>query len=186
MRFLLVILRAALQHAVREDELPRNVARNVELGIGTKREIEPLSAGEGRRLLTAARDNWLWAAYELVVRIGLRRGEVLGLRWSDVDLYEGVVTVRQALQRVGGELLIVAPKTQRSARRASLLHEQGADARMIMEVLGHSSIRVTMDIYTFVQLDSQRPAFDRMGAALRGGGNPPDDDDGPAGIRLPV
>ncbi|WP_286254555.1 hypothetical protein [Streptomyces graminofaciens] len=39
---------------------------------------------------------------------------------------------------------------------------------MIMEVLGHSSIRVTMDIYTFVRLDSQRSAFDRVGKALRG------------------
>ncbi|MFF7388916.1 tyrosine recombinase XerC [Streptomyces scabiei] len=239
-RFLLVIFRAALQHAVREDELPRNV----ELSMGTKRDIEPLTAKEGRQLLVAARDNRLWAAYELAVRIGLRRGELLGLRWSDVDLLEGVLTVRQALQRVGGELLIVAPKTQRSARRvalpsecvtalraqraqqiadrkaagnnwkgtghglvfttrngtpieprnlnrsfealsiragvrkvrfhdlrhtcASLLHEQGADARMIMEVLGHSSIRVTMDIYTFVRLDSQRLAFDRVGGALRG------------------
>jgi integrase len=65
-------------------------------------------------------DNRLWAAYELAVRIGLRRGELLGLRWSDVDLHEGVLTVRQALQRVGGELLIVAPKTQRSARRVAL------------------------------------------------------------------
>ncbi len=82
--------------------------------------VEPLTAEEGRRLLAAARSNRLWAAYELAVRIGLRRGEVLGLRWSDVDLYEGVVTVRQALQRVGGELLIVAPKTQRSARRVAL------------------------------------------------------------------
>ncbi|MEU9444525.1 tyrosine-type recombinase/integrase [Streptomyces sp. NPDC048304] len=50
---------------------------------------------------------------------------------------------------------------------ASLLHEQGADARMIMEVLGHSSIRVTMDIYTFVRLGSQRSAFLRVADALR-------------------
>lgn len=261
-RFLLVLLRAALQHAVREDELPRNVARNVELSMGTRREIEPLSSTEGRQLLAAARDNRLWAAYELAVRIGLRRGELLGLRWSDLDLYEGVLTVRQALQRVGGELLFVAPKTQRSARRvalpaecvtalraqraqqladkkaagdkwkgeghglvfttkngtpieprnlnrsfetlcgragvrkvrfhdlrhtcASLLHEQGADARMIMEVLGHSSIRVTMDIYTFVRLDSQRSAFDRVGDALRGDGNGRDDDDGPAGTPVAI
>ena len=261
-RFLLVILRAALQHAVRADELPRNVARNVELSMGTKREIEPLTVKEGRQLLAAARDSRLWAAYELAVRIGLRRGELLGLRWSDVDLHEGVLTVRQALQRVGGELLIVAPKTQRSARRvalpsecvtalraqraqqladrkaassnwkgtayglvftttngtpieprnlnrsfdalcvragvrkvrfhdlrhtcASLLHEQGADAHMIMEVLGHSSIRVTMDIYTFVRLDSQRSAFDRVGDALRGDGNGPDDDDGPACVPVAV
>ncbi|MFE1921717.1 hypothetical protein ACFW91_03995 [Streptomyces asoensis] len=46
---------------------------------------------------------------------------------------------------------------------------------MIMEVLGHSSIRVTMDIYTFVRLDSQRSAFDRVGDALRGDGSDPDD-----------
>lgn len=260
-RFLLVLLRAALEHAVREDELPRNVAKNVELSMGTKREIEPLTVKEGRQLLAAARGNRLWAAYELAVRIGLRRGEVLGLRWKDVDLTDGTVTVRQTLQRVGGELLIAAPKTQRSARRvalpaecvtalrarraqqhgdrlaagdkwkddgsdlvfttkngtpieprnlnraftllcdkagvrrvrfhdlrhtcASLLHEKGADARMIMEVLGHSSIRVTMDIYTFVRLDSQRSAFDRVGDALRDISGD-DDDDGPSGVSVPA
>ncbi|GAA3877120.1 tyrosine-type recombinase/integrase [Streptomyces sedi] len=54
---------------------------------------------------------------------------------------------------------------------ASLLHEQGADARTIMEVLGHSSIRVTMDVYTFVRLDAQRSAFDRVGDALRADGS---------------
>ncbi|MGV9255786.1 hypothetical protein [Streptomyces sp. NPDC003697] len=51
---------------------------------------------------------------------------------------------------------------------------------MIMEVLGHSSIRVTMDIYTFVRLDSQRSAFDRVGDALRGDDSDPDDDEGSA------
>ncbi|MFB7504087.1 tyrosine-type recombinase/integrase [Streptomyces broussonetiae] len=55
------------------------------------------SAKEGRQLLAVARDSRLWAAYELAVRIGLRRGEVLGLRWSDVDLHEGVLTVRSRL-----------------------------------------------------------------------------------------
>ncbi|MEU9794876.1 site-specific integrase [Streptomyces sparsogenes] len=260
-RFLLVPLRAALEHAVREDELPRNVAKNVELSMGTKREIEPLSVKEGRQLLAAARGDRLWAAYELAVRIGLRRGEVLGLRWKDVDLASGTVTIRQTIQRVGGQLLIAAPKTQRSARRialppecvtalrarraqqhgdrlaagatwradgndlvfttrygtpieprnlnraftllcdkagvrrvrfhdlrhtcASLLHEKGADARMIMEVLGHSSIRVTMDIYTFVRLDSQRSAFDRVGDALRDI-NDGDGDDGPSGVPVPA
>lgn len=115
-----VIIRAALQHAVREAELPHNVARNIDLSMGTKREIEPFTAKEGRQLLAAAHDNRLLAAYELAVHIGLRRGELLGLRWSDADLHEGVLTVRQALQRVGGELLIVAQKTYRSARRVAL------------------------------------------------------------------
>lgn len=53
---------------------------------------------------------------------------------------------------------------------------------MIVEVLGHSSIRVTMGIYTFVRLDSQRSAFDRVGDALRGDDNGPDDDDVMAGV----
>ncbi|WP_241838014.1 hypothetical protein [Streptomyces sp. CB03234] len=57
---------------------------------------------------------------------------------------------------------------------------------MIMEVLGHSSIRVTMDICTFLRLDSQRSAFDRVGDALKGDGNGPDGDDGPAGVLVAV
>ncbi|WP_240800389.1 MULTISPECIES: hypothetical protein [Streptomyces] len=57
---------------------------------------------------------------------------------------------------------------------------------MIMEVLGHSSIRVTMDIYTFVRLDSQRYAFDRVGDALRGDGNEPDDDGGAVGVPVAI
>ncbi|MFI7245450.1 tyrosine-type recombinase/integrase [Streptomyces qinglanensis] len=68
---------------------------------------------------------------------------------------------------------------------ASLLHEQGADARMIMEVLGHSSIRVTMDVYTFVRLDSQRSAFDRVGDALRDI-NEGDGDDGTSGVPVMI
>ncbi|MBQ1118618.1 hypothetical protein ACH4RA_11015 [Streptomyces smyrnaeus] len=56
---------------------------------------------------------------------------------------------------------------------------------MIMEVLGHSSIRVTMDVYTFVRLDSQRSAFDRVGDALRDA-NEGDDDDGTSGVPVAV
>jgi hypothetical protein len=57
---------------------------------------------------------------------------------------------------------------------------------MIMEVLGHSSIRVTMDIHTFVRLDSQRLAFERAGDALRGDGKGPNDADGAAGAPVAV
>ncbi len=57
---------------------------------------------------------------------------------------------------------------------------------MIMEVLGHSFIRVTMHIYTFVRLDSQRSAFDRVGGAPRGDGNGTDDDDGTADVPVAV
>lgn len=73
------------------------------------------------------------------------------------------------------------PPSDNTDRWSSLLHEQGANARTITQVLGHSSIRVTMDIYTFVRLDSQRSAFDRVGDALRDI-NEGDDDDGASGV----
>jgi hypothetical protein len=57
-----------------------------------------------------------------------------------------------------------------------------------MEVLGHSSIRVTMDIYTFVRLDTQRAAFDRVGDALASdeGDSNRSDDDGPSRTTVKV
>ncbi|WP_431984736.1 hypothetical protein [Streptomyces qinglanensis] len=115
------------------------------------------------------------------MRIGLRRGDILGLRWQDVDLDAGVLTVRQTLQRVGGELFIGLPKTQRSARRVALPAECLTALRAHRPKQQDSSIRVTMDIYTFVRLDSQRSAFDRVGDALRDI-NEGDDDDGASGV----
>ncbi|WP_251076800.1 site-specific integrase [Streptomyces benahoarensis] len=125
----------------------------------------------------------------MAVRIGLRRGELLGLRWSDVE--NGTPIVPRNLNRSFATLRVrtgIRKVRFHDLRHtcASLLHEQGADARMIMEVLGHSSIRVTMDIYTFVRLDSQRSAFDRVGDALKGDGNRPDDDDGTTGALVAV
>ncbi|MEV1247164.1 site-specific integrase [Nonomuraea sp. NPDC049750] len=79
-------LRSALQHAVREDDLPRNVARNVQVTAERRQPIEPLTATEARHLLEASRDSRLNALVMLALRTGLRRGELLGLRWSDVDL----------------------------------------------------------------------------------------------------
>ncbi|GAA1908600.1 hypothetical protein GCM10009837_35740 [Streptomyces durmitorensis] len=76
--------------------------------------------GEGRVRAAASRDR-LSAAYELAVRLGLRRGEILGLSWKDVDLADGVIDIRQSLQRVGGELSLTAdedPPLHASARAA--------------------------------------------------------------------
>jgi integrase len=56
----------------------------------------------------------------LLLAIGLRRGEVLGVRWGDVDLDGGVLRVRQTLQRAGGRLQFVPPKSERSRRSVPL------------------------------------------------------------------
>jgi integrase len=120
--YLHALLRSALQHAVREDDLARNVARNVQVSAGRRQRIEPLTAEEARQLLEAARGTRLHALIVLAVRTGMRRGELLGLRWKDLDLTGGTLSIRQTLQYIpGGSGLVLAPtKTASSERRIAL------------------------------------------------------------------
>lgn len=172
--------------------------------------------------------------------LGLRRGEVLGLRWSDIDLERRTLTVRNQIQRVQNELYADSTKNRRSrvvplplmclpplcwqrlrqaAQRdaagqdwqesdyffttrtgrtvepmnlsrsfqriteaaglprirlhdarhecATLLFSAGVPARVVMELLGHSQIAVTMNIYTHVSDERRREAMGHMDRLLR-------------------
>ncbi|GGV68684.1 site-specific integrase [Streptomyces griseoloalbus] len=115
------VLKSALEHAVREEELPRNVARNVRTGTPRPRRFEPLTAEEARQFLTAAQDHRLHALFELALHTGLRKGELLGLRWTDLDLDEGTAAIRRTLQRTAaGGLTTLPTKTRASERRIVL------------------------------------------------------------------
>jgi integrase len=71
------VLKSALEHAVREEEIPRNVARNVCMGTPRPRRFEPLTAEEARDFLSATNGHRLAALFELALRTGLRKGEFL-------------------------------------------------------------------------------------------------------------
>ncbi|MBT3165292.1 site-specific integrase [Streptomyces sp. Vc74B-19] len=115
------VLKSALEHAVREDELPRNVARNVKTTAPRPRRFQPLTATEARKFLDAARAERLHALYELALRTGLRKGELLGLRWEDLDLNSGTASIRRSLQRTRtGGLTHLPTKTRASERRIAL------------------------------------------------------------------
>jgi integrase len=114
------VLRNALQCAVREEVLPRNVAKLVKVSVPKYRVNRGLTVAEARRVLKAAKDERLCALYVLALCLGLRRGELLALRWSDIDLDAGVLEVTQSLQRIGGELRFVRPKTDDSERTVPL------------------------------------------------------------------
>lgn len=115
------VLRNALQDAVREDLIPRNVTKQVRISPGHRDEVQPLSPAEARKFLDAARDDRLYALYAVALSLGLRRAEALGLAWRDIDLDGGTLTVRQTLQRHGGALHLAPPKTKRSRRTIPLL-----------------------------------------------------------------
>ncbi|RKN29659.1 site-specific integrase [Micromonospora musae] len=72
------------------------------------------------RFLKAARDDRWYAPYSVALALGLRRGEALALRWVDVDLVDGVLRVRQSLQRTGGQLRFGPVKTDGSERAVAL------------------------------------------------------------------
>ncbi|MFD8723884.1 tyrosine-type recombinase/integrase [Streptomyces sp. NPDC059629] len=115
------VLKSALEHAVREDELPRNVARNVKTATPRPRRFQPFTAAEARQFLDAARADRLHAMYELALRTGLRKGELLGLHWEDLDLNSGTASIHRSLQRTRtGGLTILHTKTRASERRIAL------------------------------------------------------------------
>lgn len=234
------VLRSALSAACREELIPRNVAKLVEPPRPKSRELSPWTLDETLDFLAASRRDPLYAAFVLAIAMGLRRGEIVGLRWSDLDLGQRVLYVRQQVQRRRGVLydddpkgrrcravplpaMCVAPLRRHRMRQAAtrermgerwqdtgyvfttrtgrpieprnlyrsftrvaknaelrvirlhdarhgtatLLIAAGVAPRVVMEILGHSQISITMDVYTHVVQDTQREAISHMDRLLR-------------------
>lgn len=239
------VLRTALNVAMRWGLVGRNVASLAGPPHVPEREIRPLSRSDARAILEAVRGDRLAALFTVALALGLRQGEALGLRWPDIDLEAGTLSVQRSLQRVDGDWFFPEPKTTRSRRTiplpgpvttalrahrarqlqerlrlgpawrgekwgglvftdeagdpvsgfhvrrrfntllkvaglsamryhdlrhgaASLMAAQGVPARVAMEILGHSQISTTMNIYAHVAPEYGRDAADCMGTALWG------------------
>lgn len=115
------VLHRAFAQAVRWGEMPRNPCDAVDPPRAGRDEMRTLSAEQVTRLLDATRRDRLHAVYALAVTTGMRLGELLGLKWSDVDLDAGRLSIRRTLQRqrVGG-LTLCEPKTAQSRRTVEL------------------------------------------------------------------
>ncbi|MDI2128741.1 tyrosine-type recombinase/integrase [Yinghuangia seranimata] len=239
------VLRTALTAACREELITRNVVSLVEAPRPDAREITPWSLDETLTFLEAARGESLYAAFVLAITMGLRRGEIVGLKWDQVDLERRTLRVAKQTQRRRGVLYDDDPKGRRrrtiplpamcvaplrwqrmrqaDARRraladktgagwqesgyvfttrtgrpveprnlyraftrvaedadlrvirlhdarhgcATLLTAAGVPPRVVMEILGHSQISITMDVYTHVVQDTQREAISHMDRMLK-------------------
>lgn len=107
------ILRKALADAVKWQMIPRNPADAVTAPRKAKKEIKIPIEEQVKRLLEALEGHYLYMATYLAVYTGMRQGEILGLKWVDVDLENRVIHVRQKLyQRKKGEALYNEPKAK--------------------------------------------------------------------------
>jgi len=234
------VLHRALGQAARWGQIARNPVDLVTRPRADHHEMATLSPEQARGLLAAARDERLEALYVVALSTGMRQGELLALKWPDVDLDGAHVTVRATLQRVGNGWTFNEPKTAGSRRRvsltsaavaalkrhrasqaeerlrcsfwqdpelvfatgvgspmdathvirrsfhplliraglprirfhdlrhtaATLLLGQGVHAKIVSEMLGHSNIAITMDLYSHVTPTMQRQAVEAMDAVL--------------------
>ena len=235
-------LHKALKQAVNDGLIPRNVTEAVKAPRPVKKEMRPLSPMQARSLLEAARRERLESLYALAVTTGMRQGEILGLKWEDIDLKAGTLQVRRTLSTAtGGGVKFGDPKTARSRRNirvpklalvslkshrkaqleermklsglwqdydlvfttgvgtplsradlitrsfkpllrsadlpdirfhdlrhtcATLLLSRGVHAKLVQELLGHSTIAVTLDTYSHVLPGMDEGLADTMDEAL--------------------
>jgi len=232
-----------LDDAVRWQLLSVNPCAAVRAPHVERREMTALSLEQARSLLDQVSGTEHGVMLATAIHTGLRLGELRGLRWVDVDLESGRLSVTQTLQRVDGELRVGVTKTHRSRRAVTLapqmvallrhhrrrqveahlaagdawedrwgivftdalgrpvsdmavrwalwralqaaglprvrLHDlrhtaatlmlgQGVHPKIVSEMLGHSTVAVTLDLYSHVTPTMQREAADRLGALLDG------------------
>lgn len=223
------IIHRALGQAVRWGVAPRNVAALVDPPRKERYELAALTVEEAQRLLAAARDDRLEALYVLALTSGMRQGELLGLRWQDVDLPAGSVSVvRQLKTETSRRPVLLTRKGVAALRRhraaqdaerrqagtawddhdlvfsntvgrpinprnllrrsfypllaraglrrirfhdlrhttATLLLREGVHPKIVSELLGHSQIGITLNLYSHVTVSMQRAAVDTLGGLL--------------------
>lgn len=111
-----IVLCSALTNAVTEELIPKNVARLLHVSKPRRHTVKPWTADEARRFLESAKRDHdpLYAAYVLILILGLRKGEVLGLPWNVVNLDAAELDIGWQLQRVRRQLLHRETKTEAS------------------------------------------------------------------------
>jgi integrase len=116
------VLSRALRVAMQRGKIARNVATLVDPpAVKRPTTALPLTVDEARRVLQAAEQGRNAARWTVALAVGLRQSEALGLRWSDIDLDVGTLTVRRGLHRVAGKGLVYEePKAERSRRTLAL------------------------------------------------------------------
>jgi integrase len=241
------MLHKALDTAVKWNLIARNVCDLVSPPRAKRFEIQPLTLEQVQKLLGVAQGHYMEALFKLALVTGMRRGELMGLKWQDINFATSTLQVRRILTRVPSKMegkgyVESEPKTQKSRRSlivapfalealeqhrirqleakvkvgrlwqehdyvfctsvgthlnptrdmldqlkallkkaelpeirfhdlrhsaATLLLSQGVHPKVVQEILGHSNISMTMDVYSHVLPSMQQDAINKLNTALQ-------------------
>lgn len=114
------LLSIALGEAENQGSIQSNPVRKVKNPQGGERSFSPLTIDEVKRLLNTYEGTYLCARLHLALICGLRQGEVIGLRWRDVDFETGVIHIETQIQVIDGKQAFTSLKTERSRRNIVL------------------------------------------------------------------
>ena len=113
------IIRNSLEHAIDFGLIQNNVALKVKLPKSERKELMVWDEDEVNHFLQTAKEDRYYIVFYLAVTTGMRQGEILGLRWSDVNLKDGLLSIRQTLSH-DGKTFINGAKTKASLRTIAL------------------------------------------------------------------
>lgn len=119
-RYIHQVIHGALEQAVRGKKISINPANAVVLPKINKKEIQSLDTKGTKAFLQEAKKTRHYTAYLTLLVTGIRRGELLALRWKDVDLEEGTITINRNLVRTKEGLIFQEPKTELSRRTINI------------------------------------------------------------------
>ena len=115
-----VVLNKALEHAVEEKLILANPAKKCKIPKNTRKEMNILPEALIGPYLSAAKEHGILAPMYLELTTGLRRGELLALRWEDLDVQNRTLSINKSVARQDGKLVISTPKTPNSIRTVLL------------------------------------------------------------------
>ncbi|HXR66978.1 MAG TPA: tyrosine-type recombinase/integrase [Ktedonobacteraceae bacterium] len=120
-QFLHALIHSALDHAVKENVVVKNVCDGVKLPRIKKREQRVLSPEEATQLLKSTQNSEMRIIVLLAVVTGMRQGELLALKWQDIDIKKRLIQIRHSLAYIRGKGLVEKrPKSEHSRREVSL------------------------------------------------------------------
>jgi integrase len=116
-----VTLKDALKQSVNCDMISKNPLDKLSPPTIEKKEIKILTKKDQQKFINGVSDLKLGLAFLLAMQTGLRKGELLALRWDDIDIAKKILNVKRNVQRVNGRLLMQEPKTKTSRRMVPIM-----------------------------------------------------------------